>query len=276
MPIWLSVNAVNPPTTYSCSSFSTFAWKAQISTIAKAERTSIPFEYTSRSPRFSNCRGMNRSRASSAARRGNPWNDVLAASIRIANVEIWMSQNMKPPPNTALASSDTTDTDSLGIACVRTDSSAVPRIIETEITPRIASVCDAFRPCGRRNALTPLEIASVPVSADEPEAKECRITNRLAVAAVPTGTGSGTPVTCGHDPRQRTRPTPISENIEKMKTYVGVAKASPDSRTPRRFTTVSRTTQMIAMPTRSGPRRPPIADEIARIPDETDTATVRT
>ena len=95
------------------------AWKAQISRIANAERTSMPFEYTSRSPRFSNCRGMNRSRASSAARRGKPWNDVLAARIRMANVEIWRTQNMKPPPKTALAISDTIDTVSLGWAAVR-------------------------------------------------------------------------------------------------------------------------------------------------------------
>ena len=46
----------------------------------------IPFEKTSRSPRFMNCRGTNPSRASSAASRGKPWYDVFAASTRMASV----------------------------------------------------------------------------------------------------------------------------------------------------------------------------------------------
>src|SRR5690242_5872236 len=56
----------------------------------------MPFEKTSRSPRLPNWRGKNRSRASSAARRGKPWNDVLAARTRIAKVVTWTTQNMKP------------------------------------------------------------------------------------------------------------------------------------------------------------------------------------
>ena len=47
----------------------------------------------------------------------------------------------------------------------------MPMIMATATTPRIVRVCAAFRPCGRRNALTPFEIASVPVSAEDPEAK---------------------------------------------------------------------------------------------------------
>ena len=36
-----------------------------------------------------NCRGANPSRASSAARRGNPWNDVFAARIKMSSVSPW-------------------------------------------------------------------------------------------------------------------------------------------------------------------------------------------
>ena len=157
------------------------------------------------------------SRASRAARRGKPWNEVLAARIRMANVEICTSQNMNPPPNTALAISDTIETVVLGRAWVPSARKAVPRIIATAMTPSMARVCEAFFPCGRRNALTPLEIASVPVSAEDPEANECRITNTPTVAAVPTGTGCGTSTTCGHELRHRTKPTVIRANIEKMK-----------------------------------------------------------
>ena len=49
----------------------------------------IPFENTSRSPRFVNCCGAKRSRASSAERRGKPWNDVFAARISTSSVRPW-------------------------------------------------------------------------------------------------------------------------------------------------------------------------------------------
>ena len=57
---------------------------------AAAVSTMIPFEYASRSPRLTNCRGRKPSRASSAASRGKPWYDVLAASTRIASVNAWI------------------------------------------------------------------------------------------------------------------------------------------------------------------------------------------
>src|SRR5205085_7797712 len=64
------------------------------SDLASPARTTIPFEKTSLSPRFANCRGKNRSRARRAASRGKPWNDVFAASTRIAKVDTWTTQNM--------------------------------------------------------------------------------------------------------------------------------------------------------------------------------------
>ena len=55
----------------------------------------MPFEKTSRSPRFVNCRGKKRSRASNAASRGKPWNEVFAASTSMANVITCTAQYMK-------------------------------------------------------------------------------------------------------------------------------------------------------------------------------------
>ena len=60
-----------------------------------------------------------------------------------------------------------------------------------------------------------------------------------------------------------------------MKAYVGIAKAMPDSRTPRRLTSVISTTA----PIESSSERCPIdgtADTIASTPAATDTATVST
>jgi hypothetical protein len=47
----------------------------------------------------------------------------------------------------------------------------MPKNKDTAITPMIPSVVAAFRDWGRRNAGTPLEIASTPVSAVDPEEK---------------------------------------------------------------------------------------------------------
>ena len=82
----------------------------------------MPFEKTSRSPRFPNWRGKKRSWASIAASRGKPWNDVFAARMRIANVVIWTTQNMKPNAeplgNVARATCETTEALPDGSACI--------------------------------------------------------------------------------------------------------------------------------------------------------------
>jgi hypothetical protein len=63
-------------------------------------------------------------------------------------------------------------------------------------------------------------------------------------------------------------------NAIPMKKYEGTAKTAPDSRTPLRFTTMIRTTNVTASPTRC-PKKKGKADAIWATPDETDTATVR-
>ena len=158
--------------------------------------TMIPFENTSRSPRFVNWRAKNRSRASSAANRGKPWNDVFAARTSTASVRIWTAQYMKPlhvpAGKTPRASCDSTDgvPESAGSACMCTASHETPTNIAIAITPSVASVVAAFRPCGRRNAFTPFAIASTPVSAVEPDANARRTTNSVT-APVPAASDAG-------------------------------------------------------------------------------------
>ena len=60
-----------------------------------------------------------------------------------------------------------------------------------------------------------------------------------------------------------------------MKMYVGMAKAVPDSRTPRMFIVVRMITTMTAN-VASCPRSAGMADAAYWVPDDTDTATVST
>jgi len=74
---------------------------------------------------------------------------------------------------------------------------------EPRITPIAMSVRRAFWASGRLNAGTPLEIASTPVSAVQPDANACSTSSTPTVASCggsgavcPAGTGSRWPVTC--------------------------------------------------------------------------------
>ena len=120
-------------------------------------------------------------------------------------------------------------------------------------TARIAtiqpSVIAAFFGAGALNAATPFEIASVPVIATHPSANPRRMQKRQREAGDPERLACA----CRHRiavrapaapmPAQAvdTDPTPISASIIAMKTYVGTLNAMPDSRTPRRLTTMSST-----------------------------------
>src|SRR3954469_19423746 len=108
--------------------------------------------------------------------------------------------------NVARATCDTTESVELGSACIWTARYDTPTNSAIAIVPRTASVTAAFRPCGWRNALTPLAIASTPVRAVEPKANARRRTNTVN-AAVPVDSGCGT-VACGHEPTAH-RPIPV-------------------------------------------------------------------
>src|SRR6059058_2893482 len=89
----------------------------------------------------------------------------------------------EPGQKTARASCETTESVELGIAWMCTARNDAPTKRPIAMTPSVASVLAALRPCGRRNALTPLAIASTPVSAVEPEENARRSTNRVIVPA---------------------------------------------------------------------------------------------
>src|SRR4029077_9068053 len=101
-----------------------------------------------------------------------------------------MKEPAEPAGNTARAICETTESVELGIACRWTARYETPRKSEIAITPRMASVWDAFLPCGRLNALTPFAIASTPVSAVDPDEKARRRTKSVIVPA-PTGSACG-------------------------------------------------------------------------------------
>ena len=73
----------------------------------------------------------------------------------------------------------------------------------------------------------------------------------------------------------RNSPVPIMMNTPAAKRYVGVAKASPASLSPRRLMAASTATNMSAITTRCGPR-PGTAEMMLSTPEDTDTATVIT
>ena len=85
------------------------------------------------------------------------------------------------------------------------------------ITPIQSSVLAALRACGRRNAVTPFEIASTPVNALHPEANARNRTIAPTPPARPTCVGSGT-CAVGHPViSPRIRPITTSAPIESMK-----------------------------------------------------------
>ena len=140
--------------------------------------------------------------------------------------------------------------------------------------PRMPSVRDALRAWGRRNALTPLAIASTPVRAVDPEAK-ARMSTKNPIAPTPTGIGSGATVGPHTPSAQRAAPARTNASIETMNAYVGSANASPDSRTPRRFAIVISAMNANARPTWWPPRLG-TAETSATTPAATETATVST
>ena len=173
----------------------------------------------------------------------------------------------------ARAICESTEADELGSACILTARYETPRNSVTAEPAISKSVRDAFCDCGCRNAVTPFEIDSTPVSAAEPEANAFSRTNSPSAPA-PVGSGCGT-VAVGHVPSVHL-PTPTASiaYMTARKAYVGNANISPDSRTPRRFPRVRTRMQPSESSTRCEPSEG-AADVIAKTPAATETATVR-
>jgi len=103
-----------------------------------------------------------------------------------------------PAGNTARAICANTDTVALGRACIFTARYETPRKNVIATTPIAIRVREAFRACGFRNAVTPFEIDSVPVSATDPDENALSNTKRPS-PPLPAGSACGT-VACGQAP----------------------------------------------------------------------------
>ncbi len=136
------------------------------------------------------------------------------------------------------------------------------------------SVVEAFLDSGFLKAGMPLEIASTPVRAAQPEAKARRTMNqdRLCVPAGCSASGMG--ARRPGSSASRTKPPISSIAKAKMNIYVGIAKMVPDSRMPRRLRRVMMPTTTTAISTLRW-RSSGIADVMAKTPAAIDTATVR-
>ncbi len=141
----------------------------------------------------------------------------------------------------------------------------------TLMTPMIPSVVAAFRGCGRRNACTPSAMASTPVRAVAPEENARRIRN--SDSACVSSSGRCALSACGQPPMQLAAPATSVAAIITTNPYVGTANTVPASRAPRRFATVTRSKNAIAISMRYRPALG-AAEITATVPAVTDTATV--
>ena len=116
-------------------------------------------------------------------RLGNPLYAVFAASTRIAAVANCRNTNTNPLPNTCSPSCAITVRSWLGYGCRRWASTEMPKNSVPSSTPIHTSVVAAFFAAGRRNAGTPFEIASTPVSATAPDEKPFSSRNSVERAA---------------------------------------------------------------------------------------------
>lgn len=156
----------------------------------------------------------------------------------------------------------------------------MPQNMVTASRPMAASVLAAFLDLGLRKAGTPLEMASTPVSAAQPEEKARSSRKTRAKPASPwcsaliskSAVGAFM-VSSRTNPRKA--PHAIIRKTPVTKTYVGIAKSFPDSFTPRRFISVSSTMTPTAQSTLCSTTNG-IAEPRFSMPDAIDTATVRT
>jgi hypothetical protein len=151
--------------------------------------------------------------------------------------------------------------------------------IDNDRLPISSSVVAAFRLLGALNAGTPLAIASTPVRAVHPDAnaRSARNTSPSEERPVSSGLTSQSALSAtGASPNNvRNSPQATMPSTPTTNRYVGSANARPDSRTPRRFAAVRKTTNPTAIGTRPE-FRAGAAEMMLSTPADTETATVRT
>ena len=152
------------------------------------------------------------------------------------------------------------------------------KLIARNSTPRIpdihSSVIPALRLRGSLNAGMPFEIASTPVRAVVPLEKACRTRKRPIARVGSTSSGGGSAIGWSVPSRWRTSAVPTVSPIIATKKNVGSASTRPDSFTPRRFTTITKTTSAIPSATRWSWTTGKAEDTWATA-EEMETATVR-
>jgi hypothetical protein len=196
------VNAVNTPITYRWISEFTLARKATSRPVASPARTRIPFEY---GKAVAEVDELARQEAVVGEQRREP-REALVRRVgrehedrqREGLDEVVADDPASRPGTTPRAICDSTDAVSLGRACICTASQDVATNKLIAIAPITYSVRAAFWACGRRNAVTPFEIDSTPVSAAAPDENALSRAKRVIVP-VPAASGWGTSAT-GHEP----------------------------------------------------------------------------
>ena len=128
-------------------------------------------------------------------------------------------------------------------------SAVIPANMAIDSPPITVSVVAALRALGGRNAGTPLEMASAPVSAVQPEENARSASSIRASPVSPTCPAaartcqSALSATGGCPNAVCSSPTAIIASTPTTNRYVGTANSRPDSRTPRRFIAVSSATK---------------------------------
>ena len=171
----------------------------------------IPFENTRRWPRFVSWRGMKLSPAwkrrqtgeVGEARVGREHEDQHRAGLQ-SEVEQPARAGCRRRRGRRSARSRSACLRRTARRACATASTDSPRNIAPSSVPMMTSVVRAFFHAGLRNAGTPLEIASTPVTAAPPDAKACSTTNSVAPeqeAVARAGRSATTP--CGAVGRRR-------------------------------------------------------------------------
>src|SRR6266508_5904729 len=151
----------------------------------------------------------------------------------------------------------------------------MPRNKEPRIDAIQIKVIPAFLLRGSLNAVIPFEMASTPVNAVVPLANACRIKKGVIRATVSNASISGG---LGTVPsvwliNNLKKPYPTVKYIITTKKYVGMAKAVPDSFTPRKLISMMNMMKATEITTRKLYRSGK-ADVICATPEAIDTDTV--
>ena len=237
MPVWDNVNAVNTPTAYKGISRSTFASNAQINSRGQPGQDHHAVRMDQAIADVLELTGQ----VAVASHQGGQPREPLERRVRGQHQDgerehLDDEEQGLPLPSVAgehgAGDRDITDAPWLGVTAIRL---AQERHGQDQARPRSrrgSAASARHSALGRGRPSRAFEIASTPVSADEPTANADRITRR---PSSPLVHGSRRPRCWGLRRPFPRRPRPWPKRT--MNPYVGTANRIPDSRRPRRFAT---------------------------------------